>query len=142
MFSSYPKNDSEIQIFLDAVKPCGHYANLNCPHEVIPASVTHPGSGPGELEYKAYITQFDVGLHQSLSEEMLTAADGEQINKFTGSSSEGETCLEVIVKAHNTPDDATLGGCAGKCGAGCSGAGWAKDCLKHDVCVTYKNFLF
>ena len=28
------------------------------------------------------------------------------------------------------------GGCAGKCGS--TGAGYAKDCLKHDVCATFK----
>jgi len=140
VLSNYPKNDDEIKTFMDAFKPCGHYANLGCPYEVIPASVTHPGSGPGELEFIPYITQFDVGLHRKVNVLREQASD-DQMDNFIGTLDKGETCMEAIVKANNSKKDATLLGCAGKCGAGCSGAGWAKDCLKHDICVTYKNFI-
>jgi hypothetical protein len=141
VFTNYATTKAEIQTFLDAAKPCGHYANLNCPYEVIPAGVTHPGSGPGELEFIPYITQFDVGLHQAVNDVILAGADDEQKDKFVGASSDGETCLEIIIQANDSQHDATLSGCAGRCGPGCTGAGWAKDCLKHDACVTYKNFL-
>ena len=63
------------------------------------------------------------------------------MNNFIGTPNKGKTCMGAIVQANDSKYDATLGGCAGKCGAGCSGAGWAKDCLKHDICVTYKNFM-
>lgn len=140
VLSNYPENDDEIKTFVDAFKPCGHYANLGCPYEVIPPSVTHPGSGPGELEFIPYITQFDVGLHQTVN-GLRKQASGDQMDNFIGTPNKGETCMEAIVQANDSKYDATLGGCAGKCGVGCSGAGWAKDCLKHDICVTYKNFM-
>jgi len=143
VLSNYPENDGEIETFLDAFKPCGHYANLGCPYEVILANVDYPGSGPGELEFIPYITQFDVGLHQTVSELIREQASDDQMDKFIGTPNEGETCVEAIVQANNSRFDATLGGCAGKCGSGCGlfSAGWAKDCLKHDICVTYKNFM-
>mmetsp|Transcript_5667 Transcript_5667/g.12347 ORF Transcript_5667/g.12347 Transcript_5667/m.12347 type:complete len:309 (+) Transcript_5667:117-1043(+) len=142
VFSTYPENINEIFSYLDAVEPCGHYEAAGCPYEVIPASVTYPGEGPGDLQFIPYITQFDVGLHQTVEAFIWSGASDDQKEKFIGTPNGGETCLEIIVQAGNSGDDATLGGCAGKCGAGCIvGGGWAKDCLKHDVCVTYKNFL-
>jgi len=139
VLSNYPENDGEIETFMDAFKPCGHYANLRCPYEVISASVTYPGSGPGELEFIPYITQFDVGLHRTVNGLREEASDGQR-NNFIGPPDK-ETCMEAIVQANDGRYDATLAGCAGRCGPGCKGAGWAKDCLKHDICVTYKNFM-
>jgi len=135
-----PGDDGPIKDFLDAVQPCGHYKSQGCPYEVIPANVVFPGEGVGDIEFVPYITQFDVGLHQAVKDTILAETEEFQLDNFI--SPEGnEVCVEIIVKAGNSRNDATLSGCAGKCGPGCIGAGWARDCLKHDTCVTYKNYL-
>lgn len=122
------------------------------------------GEGDEDLQKgKSYIVQFDVGIHP----EVVTANDGEYSNYFgkggvidltggyidnneTGYKTEtyvsGETCLEVYAKAGND-GDANWGdihgnsyGCMGKCGKGCDlGGGYAKNCMKHDVCGAFKS---
>lgn len=133
------KTQPKTQNGFSAAKPCGYYQSQGCNHEVIPANICHPGEGPGDLEYKPYIVQFDIGVHPNIKDKVLN-----DFRNFNGKKRDcigcdlpGETCLELIVKGGS---DAT-GGCAGKCGIGCSGAGYAKDCLKHDVCATYKALL-
>jgi len=137
-----------------AIKSCGYYKSIGCNYEVIPANVVHPGEGPGDLDFKPYIVQFDIGIHPNIRGKVMkslkdkdapkkaleycvgckgskwTKVGDVQINK------EGETCLELIVKGNSDFSD----GCTGKCGSGCIvGAGWAKDCMKHDVCTAVKN---
>lgn len=127
-----------------ATKPCGTYKELNCPYEVIAANRDHPGEGAGDLDFKPYIVQFDIGVHRNIKAKVESTADkghpcigcsaGEDGEPYTG----GEQCKELIVKGNSD----VSGGCAGKCGPGCIvGAGWAKDCLKHDVCVSYKSLV-
>ena len=146
----------EKHMFMDAVKPCGYYFNQGCNFQVIHSDVCYPGEGPGDIHtFMPYIVQFDIGLHP-LARARGAYTDAEAGQKdwcigcpetdfFLGSSvtkeTSGETCVEIIVKAGDSGDDATVGGCAGKCGAGCNGAGWAVDCLKHDTCVTYKKWV-
>ena len=125
------------QAMIDATQPCGYYKQLGCDYKVIPANVVYPGEGVGDLAYKPYIVQFDIGVHSSIKDKVLNSLeqwDGDV--PCIGCEEESETCLEIIVEGGS---DAT-GGCAGKCGSGCSiiGGGYAKDCLKHDVCTMYK----
>jgi len=122
-----------------ATKPCGYYENQGCKHPVIPANLVHPGEGPGDLEFIPYIVQFDIGTHPNLKERVNHSFwnyGGKDRRDSIGWHKEVEECLEIIV----TGNSAATGGCAGKCGSGCdvTGGGWAKDCLKHDVCTTWK----
>lgn len=118
---------------LDSALPCGTYKSRGCNYEVIPANVDFPGEGPGDLEFKPYIVQFDIGVHNSIKAKVQQTAD--KGHPCIGCETGGEQCKELIVKGNSD----VSGGCAGKCGGGCVvGAGWAKDCMKHDVCVSYK----
>ena len=137
IFTADPTNDLKLQeVMLEWTKECGYYEQQGCNYPVIPANVVHPGEGPGDLEFEPYIVQFDIGIHPKL--EVLVGNEHknyqhedkrERLTKDKGKKIEGEKCLEIIVKGGS---DAT-GGCAGKCGGGCAGAGYAKDCMKHDV---------
>lgn len=123
-----------------ATKPCGHYKRIGCDYEVIPANIVYPGDGPGELNYKPYIVQFDIGINQNIKDKVLSSYKswGEGFRGCIGCDQTGEQCLELIVKGGS---DAT-GGCAGKCGSGCIIAGGHnKDCMKHDVVSIGFNFL-
>lgn len=141
-FEKNPANDPDLQKrMLDATKPCGYYKPKCSNLEVLSANVVYPGEGPGELNYKPYIVQFDIGVHPNIKNKVVSAWEGSNTKEQSLTSSYsnpavGEECFEIIVKGGS---DAT-GGCAGKCGNGCSwtGAGYAKDCMKHDVCTTYK----
>jgi hypothetical protein len=139
VFTKNPDGNEELsKRMLAATKPCGHYKKAGCTYEVIPADIVHPGDGPGELQYKPYIVQFDVGVHPKLRTKVLKDhkkwSNADRGRDCIGCENKGEECLELIVKGGS---DAT-GGCAGKCGSGCVGAGYAKDCMKHDVCASYK----
>jgi len=139
VFTQNPdKNEDLAKRMIAATKPCGYYRNIGCTYEVIPANVVYPGEGPGELQYRPYIVQFDIGINQNIKNQVLSSYSswGKGKRGCIGCGQTGEQCLEIIVKGGS---DAT-GGCAGKCGPGCSifGAGYAKDCMKHDVCATYK----
>jgi len=63
---------------------------------------------------------------------------------------EGETCLEIYTKSDFDEGWGDIHGsnygCMGKCGAGCQlwmigrlGGGYAKNCMKHDVCSAFKS---
>jgi len=137
VFTKNPENDFGLQQrMLKATQPCGYYKNTQkCNYEVITQNVVHPGEGVGDLDFKPYIVQFDIGVHKNIFSRVTTDHRnfGGTKRDFIGSS--GEQCLEIIV----TGNSGATGGCAGKCGSGCViGAGWAKDCMKHDVCATYK----
>ena len=109
---------------------------MGCTYDVIEANIDHPGNGPGEIQFKPYIVQFDIGTHWKLKDK-VSAAHREWIQGFPciGCDDPSETCVELIIEAGS---DAT-GHCAGKCGSACLlGAGYAKDCLKHDTCIAYK----
>jgi len=139
VFTEDPKNgNTELgKKMIAATKPCGYYQSQGCNYDVIPANVVHPGEGVGDLEFEPYIVQFDVGVHREIRKKVM-----DDFNNWNGGDDkrdcigcdedESETCLELIVKGNS---DAT-GGCAGKCGPNCLGAGWAKDCMKHDVVST------
>lgn len=137
VFRDFPFDNSAIrQLMLDAAKPCGHYQAAGCDFELIPSNVVHPGSGPGEIQFKPYIVQFDIGTHWRLKEK-VNSAQNDWGGGFPciGCEEESETCMEIIIEAGS---DAT-GYCAGKCGSACLiGTGYAKDCLKHDTCIAYK----
>lgn len=138
VFREYPFGNSHLrQQMLDAAKPCGHYKSLGCDYEVISPNVDHPGRGPkGDISFKPYIVQFDIGIYRSLKDIVSKShSDWGQGFPCIGCEEESETCLELIIEAGS---DAT-GGCAGKCGSACLlGAGYARDCLKHDTCIAYK----
>jgi hypothetical protein len=137
VFREYPfDNELLRQQMLDAAMPCGHYKAAGCTYEIIPPNIDHPGSGLGEVQFKPYIVQFDIGIHWRLKDEVAKAhGDWGQGFPCIGCESQSETCLELIIEAGS---DAT-GHCAGKCGLACLlGAGYAKDCLKHDTCIAYK----
>jgi len=146
IFTKDPKNDDDLQKYmLESTKECGYYEKQDCGYTVIPANLVHPGEGPGDLENKPYIVQFDIGIHPELEDlvgkEHKNYQHKHKRERLTkdnnGKNIEGEKCLEIIVEGGS---DAT-GGCAGKCGGGCTllkGGGYAKDCMKHDVCATYK----
>jgi len=138
VFTRNPHGNAALtQQMLDSTLPCGTYESRGCTHEVIPANVDFPGEGPGDLEFKPYIVQFDIGVHNSIKAIVEQTAD--QGQPCIGcSAGGGEQCLELIVKGNSD----VSGGCAGKCGGGCViGAGWAKDCMKHDVCTAYKDLV-
>lgn len=144
IFVDNPNGNSDLtQQMIDATKPCGFYEAAGCDYEVIPANVDHPGEGPGDLAFIPYIVQFDIGIHPRLKVKVMqdhTAWGEGQPCIGCEAEGEGETCLELIVEGNS----AATGGCAGKCGPGCDvvgGAGWAKDCLKHDVCASYKQLV-
>lgn len=116
---------------LEATHPCGYYQCQGCSYPVIPHNVVHPGEGPGELGFDPYIVQFDIGIHPNLEQRVGTDHKNyhgthkrERLRK-----DKGEECLEIIVRGGS----AVTGGCAGRCGSGCLGSGYAKDCMKHDV---------
>lgn len=133
VFTQDPTSDSGLQrMMLEATKPCGHYRSQGYNYEVIPHNVVHPGEGVGDLDFKPYIVQFDIGVHPNIINRVTTdhANYGKEKRGCIGCGEEGEQCLEIIVKGQS----GATGGCAGKCGLGCViGAGWAKDCMKHDV---------
>jgi hypothetical protein len=142
IFTKDPKNgNTELgKKMIAATKPCGYYQSQGCSYEVIPANIVHPGEGVGDLDFKPYIVQFDIGVNPNIKDKVLN--DHKNFKKTKreciGCDSPGETCLEIIVEGNS----GATGGCAGKCGAGCVvGAGWAKDCMKHDV-VSIHHFLF
>jgi len=141
VFTENPSGNTNLQQrMLDAAKPCGHYQSKGCPYTVISANVDYPGEGPGDLDYVPYIVQFDIGVHSRIKNTVMGYHQnwdgGDEKRDCIGCDEAGETCLELIVKGGS---DAT-GGCAGKCGSGCDvfAGGYAYDCLKHDVCTTYK----
>ena len=112
--------------------PCGTYED-KCKHknyEVIRANVDYPGEGKGDMDFKPYIVQFDIGVHSKIKDKVEATSEKGQTPLNAGTIS-GEQCLELIVKGGSM----ISGGCAGKCGSGCSklSGGYAKDCLKHDV---------
>ena len=121
-----------------ATKPCGYYKSNGCDYEVIEPNVDHPGEGTGDLEFIPYIVQFDIGV-KSIIKDRVTASYKSygKGSDCLGCSQEGEKCLELIVKGGS---DAT-GGCAGKCDPDCLGAGYAKDCMKHDLVSILKYLL-
>jgi hypothetical protein len=143
IFTKDPKNgNTELgKKMIAATKPCGYYQSQGCSYEVIPANIVHPGEGVGDLDFKPYIVQFDIGVNPNIKDKVLN--DHKNFKKTKreciGCDSPGETCLEIIVEGNS----GATGGCAGKCGTSCSvmGAGWAKDCMKHDV-VSIHHFLF
>ena len=129
------------QQMINAALKCGSYQDRGCNYEVIPPNRVHPGEGPGDLDFKPYIVQFDIGVHANLKNKV--EGDHQRWGKgqpCIGCKPEGgETCLELIVKGNSA---ATGTGCAGKCGIGCiQGSGWAKDCMKHDVVSILFHFL-
>ena len=137
VFHQNPDGHEQLsQQMIDAALPCGTYRGRGCNYEVIPANVDHPGEGPGDLDFKPYIVQFDIGPHKNIKQHVqwehwdwVTHKSGKG-RPCIGCDNESETCLEIIVQGNS----AATGGCAGKCGTGCVvGAGWAKDCMKHDV---------
>jgi len=150
VFTDQPVSPSQKTELKDGMRPCGHYTSVGCDYPVIPANVCHPGEGSGDLEFAPYIVQFDIGLHANVLEKVTDSLVGTEYGNCIGCAESdeydlganvvlnagGETCLEIIVKGNS----GVSGGCAGKCGSGCvrSTAGWALDCLKHDVCATYK----
>jgi len=145
VFTQNPVNNEELtELMLAATKPCGHYKNIGCDYEVIPANIVHPGfhlgNGPDELHFRPYIVQFDIGINQNIKDKVLSSYEswGEGTRGCIGCDQTGEQCLELIVEGGS---DATGTGCAGRCGSGCLGAGYAKDCMKHDVCATYKALI-
>jgi len=137
-------NPSLTNQMLDAVKPCGYYEQSGCAqYEVIAANVDYPGEGTDDLHFRPYIVQFDIGVNRGIKHVVDTdhrdwrSRHPNKGRHSIGRHEEGEQCMEIIVQGGS---DAT-GGCAGKCGISCNrigGAGYAKDCLKHDVCTTYK----
>lgn len=109
-----------------------------------------------------YIVQFDVGIHPSgpaTNDETYSRyfqdggvwplEGGIDLDDPNYSAGEGyvlgETCLETHAQAG--PDGygdwgdlhGSNYGCMGKCGGGCMGAGYARDCMKHDVCSAFKT---
>jgi len=137
VFTENPEHNKDLQDrMIKATKTCGYYKKQGCHYEVIPSNVVHPGEGVGDLESIPYIVQFDIGIHPNIKDRVLADHRKAKKGEKRDALSEGdEQCLEIIVKGNS---DAT-GGCAGKCGPGCVvGAGWAKDCMKHDVCAAYK----
>merc|ERR1712238_637903 len=116
-----------------ATKPCGYYER-DCNYEVIPANKVHPGEGVGDLECKPYIVQFDIGINPNIRQRVVNDHTNFVGTKRDRIGMDSEQCLEIIVEGCS----AATGGCAGKCGSGCLGAGYAKGCMKHDVCTTYK----
>ena len=125
---------------LAATKPCGHYKNIGCDYEVIPANIVHPGDGPGELHFRPYIVQFDIGINQNIKDKVLSSYEswGEGTRGCIGCDQTGEQCLELIVEGGS---DANGYGCIGKCGSCNNPSGYAKDCMKHDVVSIGFNFL-
>lgn len=137
VFTDNPYEDPDLtKKMLNAAMPCGTYED-KCKHknyEVIRANVDYPGEGEGDLDFKPYIVQFDIGV-QSKIKEKVEKSSYKFHPPLAAVTMSGEQCFELIVKGGSM----ATGGCAGKCGRGCLiGAGYAKDCLKHDVCVSYK----
>lgn len=157
VFDTIATTGEEKESFKDAARPCGYYSSQGCPYQVIQANVCYPGEGPGDIHtFVPYIVQFDIGLHPTVRAREYNRAEQFQKDWCIGctetsfsdlglhvTKESGETCMEIIVRAGDSSNDATVGGCAGKCGKGCAstGGGWAMDCLKHDVCVTYKKWV-
>ena len=149
VFTKNPFEDDDLASkMIDAVKPCGTYWSLGCHHDVIRAGIDYPGEGPGELGFQPYIVQFDIGVNKNIKDRVMAdsknSGEGHECIGCTpgedGTPNEGgEQCIELIVKGNSDVN----GGCAGKCGGGCIlGAGWAKDCLKHDVVSISFDFLY
>jgi len=160
VFREEPESSDQKVALKNGVRPCGYYESMGCDHPVIPPNVAHPGEGDGDIEAMPYIVQFDIGTHANVLDKVTSSLVGTEFGNCIGCAgsvgdeyelgdnvvlnASGETCLEIIVQAGS---DVT-GGCAGKCGVACSfsswdpttwnPAGYAKDCLKHDVCATYK----
>jgi len=144
VFTKNPINDPGLQKRMRrATTYCGYYRDYNgCNYEVIPANKVHPGEGVGDLEFKPYIVQFDIGIDPSIRPRVTTDHSNYAGTKrgHIGQHNAwfpGERCLEIIVVGGSK----ATGGCAGRCGSGClpnPGGGYAKDCMKHDVCTTYK----
>lgn len=150
---SEPSDKAYALKMIEATKECGYYEKKGCYDKLrgsglerIPRNTVFPGDGPGELEYKPYIVEFDIGVHENLYDKVYNSwvnskeEKRECIGCNATNTAQGEKCLELIVMGGG----ASTGGCAGKCGTSCnflSSAGFAKDCMKHDV-VSVFYFLF
>mmetsp|Transcript_2835 Transcript_2835/g.6059 ORF Transcript_2835/g.6059 Transcript_2835/m.6059 type:complete len:427 (+) Transcript_2835:35-1315(+) len=113
---------------------------------------------------RGYIVQFDVGINQAVvdandlapfksyypvngvSSGVLELKNGLDLDSDTYTTDAyvvGETCLEVYTEAEG--DWGIIHGngygCMGKCGRGCEAlsGGYAKNCMKHDVCSAFKS---
>lgn len=132
---------------LDKIKPCGTY-KICCPNWTRDFSIVHaerdyPSHNDGELymDGRKYIVRFDIGINGDVF--------GLSRKTLLNPNTMGEQCLEGVMRLDGENNDwydlgmSNVGSgaynCMGACGAGCVAAGYAKDCLKHDLCSAYKT---
>mmetsp|Transcript_31411 Transcript_31411/g.75932 ORF Transcript_31411/g.75932 Transcript_31411/m.75932 type:complete len:672 (+) Transcript_31411:58-2073(+) len=135
--------------------------------EIIRANVDYPGENSEvDIKYGITLVEFDIGLDNATyqswlsttydfgGKNMLDSIEGENQyldigNRIVGQNANvplwtsparpletGEHCVETFAKLND--DWSANYASMGTCGGGHIGVGYAKDCMKHDVCSYFK----
>lgn len=147
--------------WIKQVRRCGHYREVyndsecrnSLSYTVIEANVDYPGRGPeGDLVVvdTLYLTRFDVGRHANQPASSNKNINFNSINLGVGSVGTPQDIMQNDITSETCVETFAFGGedfgdiygndynCMGYCGTGCTAWGNGKDCMKHDVCSSYK----